>query len=184
MTNQHTQLVSLLRKKSVKVGEFTLASGKKSDFYVDVRQTALHHDGAELIGSLILDRLSSDVIGVGGMTLGADPIACSVVALSNSQKRPIHGFIIRKEPKGHGTGKYLVGEGNLPKGSKVCMVEDTTTTGGSLITAIERAQDAGLDVVQCITIVDREEGAQAALTAAGYSLDALTTRTELLAASE
>lgn len=184
MSNPHAQLVSLLREKSVKVGEFTLASGKKSDFYVDVRQTALHCLGAELIGSLILDRLAPEAVGVGGMTLGADPIACSVVALSNSKNRPVHGFIIRKEPKGHGTGKYLVGEGNLPPGSKVCMVEDTTTTGGSLIKAIERAQAAGLDVVQCITIVDREEGAKAALTAAGFQLEALTNRTELLAASE
>jgi orotate phosphoribosyltransferase len=180
MKSKHQELVQLLREKSVRVGEFTLASGRTSDFYVDVRQTALHHTGAELIGTLILERLHPDAIGVGGMTLGADPIACSVTALSNSLGRPIHGFIIRKEPKGHGTGKYMVGESNLPPGSKVVMVEDTTTTGGSLITAIERAQNAGLIVVQCITIVDRLEGAQKALEAAGYHLEALTNRAELL----
>ena len=90
---------------------------------------------------------------------------------------------LSSEKSRNGTGKYLVGEGNLPPGSKLCMVEDTTTTGGSLIKAIERAQAAGLDVVQCITIVDKE-GAKAALTAAGFQLEALTNRTELLAASE
>lgn len=180
MNNEHNQLIELLREKSVRVGEFKLASGKTSDFYVDVRQTALHYRGAELIARLILERVHAEATGIGGMTLGADPIACSVTALSNTIGRPIHGFIIRKEPKGHGTGQYLVGEGNLPKGSKVVMVEDTTTTGGSLVKAIERAEDAGLKVIQCITIVDREEGAKEALRAAGYTLEALTCRSELL----
>ena len=86
----------------------------------------------------------------------------------------------RKQPKGHGTGAYLVGDGNLPQGTRVCMVEDTTTTGGSLLQAIERAQAAGLQVVQCLTVVDREEGAAKALAQAGYTLQALTTRSELL----
>lgn len=180
MENKHQALIALLREKSVRVGEFTLASGRTSDFYVDVRQTALHSKGAELIASLILERIHPEAKGVGGMTLGADPIACSVTAISHSFGRPIHGFIIRKEPKGHGTGQYLVGEGNLPAGSKVVMVEDTTTTGGSLITAIQRAQDAGLKVIQCITIVDRQEGASEALHAAGFQLEALTNRAELL----
>ena len=99
MSNPHAQLVSLLREKSGKSWGFTLASGKKFHFYVDVRQTALHCLGAELIGSLILGPTRSEAVGVGGMTLGADPIACSVVALSNSKNRPVHGFIIRKEPK-------------------------------------------------------------------------------------
>ena len=180
MSSEHQELVALLREKSVRVGEFTLASGKTSDFYVDVRQTALHFRGAELIARLMLDRLSDNATGIGGMTLGADPIACSVTALSNTLGRPIHGFIIRKEPKGHGTGQYLVGEGNLPPGSNVVMVEDTTTTGGSLIKAIHRAEAAGLKVVQCITVVDRQEGAKEALQAAGYTLEALTNRAELL----
>ena len=183
MTSHHDELVDLLREKSVRVGEFTLASGRNSDFYVDVRQTALHFRGAELIARLILERIHDTANGVGGMTLGADPIACSVTALSNSLGRPIHGFIIRKEPKGHGTGQYLVGEKNLPPGSKVVMVEDTTTTGGSLIKAIERAQGAGLEVIQCITVVDRQEGAKEALAAAGYTLEALTDITELLGES-
>ena len=178
--NSRRKLMALLQEKSVRTGSFTLASGKTSDFYVDVRQTALHADGARLIAELLLARLSKDSVGIGGMTLGADPIACATVALSVQYGRPVHGFIIRKEPKGHGTGRYLVGEGNLPPGSSVTMVEDTTTTGGSLLKAIQRAEDAGLKVVQCITIVDREEGAAEALQNAGYDLEALTTRTELL----
>jgi orotate phosphoribosyltransferase len=180
MSDSHARLMELLREKSVRTGTFTLASGKTSDFYVDVRQTALHSEGSEIIAHMILDRMHPEAVGVGGMTLGADPIACSTTALSRAKGRPVHGFIIRKEPKGHGTGRYLVGEGNLPAGSKVVMVEDTTTTGGSLVKAIERAEEAGLKVVQCVTIVDRQEGAMELLAAAGYKLEALTTRAELL----
>lgn len=177
----HHQLVALLQERSVRRGSFTLASGRTSDLYIDARQTALHARGAWLIGRLVLARLHPEAVAVGGMTLGADPIAAAAATLSTTLDRPVHGFIIRKQPKGHGAGGYLVGDGNLPAGSKVCMVEDTTTTGGSLVTAIHRAQDAGLQVVQVMTVVDREEGAAATLAAAGFELEALVTRTQLLA---
>lgn len=177
----HHNLIELLRERSVRRGTFTLASGRTSDLYVDVRQTSLHARGAWLIGRLVLARLHPDAVAVGGMTLGADPIAASVATLSTTLDRPVHGFIIRKKPKGHGAGGYLVGDGNLPSGAPVCMVEDTTTTGGSLVTAIHRAQDAGLRVVQALTVVDREEGATETLKAAGFELEALVTRTQLLA---
>ncbi|MFK7931311.1 MAG: orotate phosphoribosyltransferase [Myxococcota bacterium] len=180
-TDAHTQLIGLLRELSVRRGTFTLASGRESDFYVDARQTALNAHGSALIAKIILERLHPDVVAVGGMTLGADPIASSVAALSTHYGRPVHGFIIRKEPKGHGVGRYLVGELNLPAGSKVCMVEDTTTTGGSLLQAINRVREAGYEVAQVMTLVDREEGAKDNLESAGYTLDALTTRTQLLA---
>jgi orotate phosphoribosyltransferase len=179
----HSRLVALLRERSVRTGTFTLASGKTSDFYVDARQTTLHAEGAWLVGRLVLARLHPDAVGVGGMTLGADPIASAAATLSTTVGRPVHGFIIRKEPKGHGVGSYLVGDVNLPRGSKVCMVEDTTTTGGSLVQAIRRAEEAGLEIVQVITVVDREEGAARTLAEAGFELEALTTRTELLAAA-
>lgn len=182
-TALHSRLVALLRELSVRTGTFTLASGKTSDFYVDARQTTLHAEGAYLVGRLVLARLHPDAVGVGGMTLGADPIAAAAATLSTTVGRPIHGFIIRKEPKGHGVGSYMVGDMNLPRGSKVCMVEDTTTTGGSLVTAIRRAEEAGLEVVQVITVVDREEGAAQTLADAGFRLEALTTRTELLGAA-
>lgn len=176
----HLRLVSLLRERSVRRGQFTLASGATSDLYVDVRQTSLHPQGAWLIGRSILARLQPGVVAVGGMTLGADPLACSVAALSTTVGRPTSAFLIRKEPKGHGVGSYVVGHETLQEGAAVCMLEDTTTTGGSLLTAIERAKGVGLHIAQVLTIVDRQEGATARLADAGYTLHALTTRAELL----
>lgn len=181
MSDLKNRLIELLRAKSVRTGSFTLASGKTSDFYVDARQTTLHAEGANLVAQLVLERLGEDVVAVGGLTMGADPIACSVAAISTLKGRPVHGFLIRKQAKGHGTGQYCEGLANVPEGSKVAIVEDTTTTGGSLLTACERASMAGLNVVQCITVVDREEGAAERVAAGGYTLEALTTRSELLA---
>jgi orotate phosphoribosyltransferase len=173
-------LVSLLREKSVRTGTFTLSSGRTSDFYVDARQTTLHAQGAALIAQLILARLHPEVVAVGGETLGADPIACGTAAWSSTTDRPVHAFLIRKAAKNHGTQQYLEGLGNLSPGDAVCIVEDTSTTGASLLRAAQRATNAGLRVVQCVTVVDREEGAREAVAAAGYTLEALTTRTDLL----
>lgn len=180
MTSLHGRLVALLREKSVKTGTFQLASGKTSDFYVDARQTTLHAEGAWLVGKLVLERLHPSVQAVGGMTLGADPIACAAAALSGETERLVHAFLIRKEPKGHGTASQVEGTGNLPRGTRVAVVEDTTTTGTSLLRAVRLAEEAGLDVVQCITVVDRQEGAAEAVADAGWQLEALTTRAELL----
>ena len=180
MSDPHARLVGLLREKSVRTGTFTLASGRTSDFYVDARQTTLHGEGGWLVGTLVCARLRSDVVGVGGMTLGADPIASATAAVAWAEGRTLHAFLIRKSAKSHGTGSEVEGLANLPRGSKVAMVEDTTTTGGSLLRAVEAAQRAGLDVVQCITVVDREEGAADAIRQAGWTLEALTTRTELM----
>jgi orotate phosphoribosyltransferase len=176
----HSRLLVLLRERSVRRGQFTLASGRSSDLYVDVRQTSLHAEGAWIIGELILARLRPDVVAVGGLTLGADPIACAVAPLSHAAGRPVNAFLIRKESKGHGTQDFLEGRAGLVPGAKVAIVEDTTTTGGSLFTAVERARQAGLEVVQCITVVDREEGAAAFLADKGLALEALATRGELL----
>lgn len=176
----HDELVALLRALSVRTGRFVLASGRTSDFYVDARQTTLHARGAWLVARLILDRLDPSVVAVGGLTLGADPVACATAAQSVEAGRPIHAFLIRKQAKGHGTGAAIEGLANVPAGSPVAIVEDTTTTGGSLLQAVDRAREAGLRVVQCITVVDREEGADVAVAAAGLKLQALTTRTELL----
>ena len=174
------RLVTLLRERSVRVGRFTLASGKESDFYVDARQTTLHAEGAHLVAEAILARLRPEVVAVGGLTLGADPIACATAARSFAVGRPVHAFLIRKEPKGHGTGRQVEGLANVHAGARVCVVEDTTTTGGSLLKAVDAATAAGLVVVQTITVVDREEGAVEALAARGLHLEALTTRTELI----
>jgi len=178
--SDHDQLIALLRELSVKTGTFTLASGATSDLYVDARQTTLNAHGARLVAGEVLRRLRPEVVAVGGMTLGADPIACATSALSAATDRPVHAFLIRKAAKGHGTGRQVEGLASVPAGSKVCIVEDTTTTGGSLLKAVAAAEAAELEVVQCITVVDREEGAAEAIAAAGYALEALTTRTELL----
>ena len=174
-----SELIQLLRDKSVQFGTFTLASGKTSDFYVDARQTTLNGRGSLLVARAVMQTLRDDVVAVGGMTLGADPIACSTATLAATMGRPLHAFLIRKEAKDHGTGRTVEGMANLPEGSKVAIVEDTTTTGGSLLRAVESAQAAGLDVVQCITVVDREEGARERIEGAGHPFVALVTRSDL-----
>lgn len=176
-----SELLTLLRDLSVRTGTFTLASGKTSDFYVDVRQTSLHREGCIAIAEQILALLDPAVVAVGGMTLGADPLACSTATLGGLRGRPLHAFLVRKEPKGHGVERLVVGLGNLEAGTPVAVLEDTTTTGGSLLKALAAIEESGLVVAQVITVVDREEGAREALAAAGYELTPLTTRTELLA---
>lgn len=175
------RLVELLRELSVKTGHFVLASGRESDLYVDARQTTLNAEGASLVGRLVAEKLHRDVVAVGGMTMGADPIATAASLAAFDAGRPVHAFLIRKNLKDHGTGRWVEGRASVPDGAAVCILEDTTTTGGSLLKAIERAEAAGLRVVQTLTVVDREEGAAERLQAAGYTLEALVTRTELLA---
>lgn len=181
------RLVELLAGLSYQRRRVVLASGRESDFYVDGKQTTLHAEGAFLVGSLIEDLIHAagkGVRGVGGLTIGADPIATATSVVSFLRGRPVHAFLVRKEPKGHGTGQWLEGRGNLPAGSAVCVVEDTATTGGSTLRAIERATADGLRVVQVVTVVDREEGARENLLAAGHTLQALVTRRELEAYAE
>lgn len=199
-------LKALVREKALKFGDFTLASGKKSSYYLDGKQITLDSAGAKLVAEGILELLvgcgqptgkagtpdraqPAGMVGgahptmpdaVGGMSIGADPITAAVVTMAGVQGRAIRGFMVRKEAKGHGTGRLVEGLANLPPGSKVAVVEDTTTTGGSLIAAVDRAREAGLDVVQCVTVVEREEGAAEALSAAGLTLEALVTRTVLV----
>ena len=129
------RLVEILMERSVRHGTFTLASGKESDLYVDARQTTLSPEGALVIADLILERLHPEAVGVGGPVTGADPITGAVALRSWQQGRPIHGFMVRKEPKGHGAGNQVEGRAGLPDGSKVCMIEDTVTTGGSTLRA-------------------------------------------------
>ena len=173
-------LVALLRERAVRTGRFVLASGRQSDLYVDARQVTLHAEGARWIAERVLDMLRPEVRAVGGLTMGADPVACSVAAMSTLKGRPVHAFLIRKSAKGHGTGRVIEGMSNVPEGTPVAIVEDTTTTGGSLLRAVERAQEHGLKVVQCITVVDRQEGAAEAIAAAGLTLEAIATRADLV----
>ncbi len=158
-----------------------LTSGKKSDYYFDCRVTALSAEGSWLIGTLFNDMLANLAIsGVGGMTLGADPLVSSVTVISHIRQRPLNGLLVRKEAKGHGTGQYVEGLANFSRGDNVAMLEDVVTTGGSLLKACERIQDCGLNIAAVCAILDREEGGREAIAAAGFNLLALYTRRELL----
>ena len=174
------ELIEILKEKSVRTGHFTLASGKISDFYVDARQTTLNGRGSVLIANLILEQLDPSITAVGGPVTGADPITGSVISLASLRGRELGGFMVRKQAKGHGVGNWVEGLANCPKGSNICVLEDTVTTGGSLLKAVHKLEELGLNVQQCIAVVDREEGARETIEGAGYSFIALTTRSELI----
>lgn len=179
------RLRELIFRLSYREGSFTLTSGKRSDFYIDCKQTTLSAEGAYLCGKLLFKRMSEaaeDIAGVGGMTLGADPLVTAVSIVSFLEGRPIPAFIIRKEKKGHGTGSWIEGKSNIPRGAKVALVEDVVTTGGTLVKAIQRTEEEGYEVACVLTVVDREEGGREALRDAGHDLVALFTRKDILAA--
>lgn len=180
---QRQRLKEILLEKSYRKGNFTLTSGKTSDFYIDGKQTTLSAEGAYLCGKLILELMATadqEIHAVGGMTLGADPIVTAVSIASFLDKKPIPAFIVRKEAKGHGTGNYIEGLGNMEEGCTVALVEDVVTTGGTLLKVIERVEDAGFHVGLVVTIVERQEGGADVLEKAGYPLKSLFTREELL----
>ncbi len=182
-SSQWTRLRDLIRELSYREGTFTLTSGKKSDFYVDCKQTTLSAEGAYLCGKLFYERISQareEIAGVGGMTLGADPLVTAVSVVSFIEGNPIPAFIIRKEPKGHGTGSWIEGKSNIPLGSRVALVEDVVTTGGTLVKAIERTEEEGYKVAMVLTVVDREEGGRERLKQAGYDLSAIFTRNDII----
>ncbi|MFI3270717.1 MAG: orotate phosphoribosyltransferase [Pseudomonadota bacterium] len=176
------RLAKILVEKSYREGDFTLTSGRKSDYYFDCKQTALSAEGSWLVGSLFVDLVADvDIVGIGGMTLGADPLISATTVMSHVKGRPLAGFIVRKESKGHGTNQYVEGLANFKPGDKVAMVEDVVTTGGSLLKACERVKAAGLDIVAVCTVLDREEGGRQAIKDAGYDLISIFTRAELVA---
>ena len=175
----HQKLIEVLKNRSVRWGDFTLASGKKSDLYVDARLTTLSPEGISLITEAIFPLLHKDVGVIGGPVTGADPIIGALCLYAAQQNRILYGCMVRKKPKGHGGKHWVEGIANLPTGAKVCVVEDTVTTGGSLLRAIEKIEQEGFSVIQSIAVVDRLEGAQELLTQAGYPFTALTTRTDL-----
>ncbi|WP_297047438.1 orotate phosphoribosyltransferase [uncultured Desulfovibrio sp.] len=181
MLERKRRLARILVEKSYREGDFVLASGRRSDYYFDCRVTALSAEGSWLIGSLFNDLLADLAIrGVGGMTLGADPLVSATTVISWERGRPLHGLLVRKEAKGHGTGQFVEGLGNFAPGDSVAMLEDVVTTGGSLLKACERVRDAGLNIAAVCAILDREEGGREAIAEAGYDLLALFTRKELV----
>lgn len=181
--DEKLQLRELLLNKSYREGTFTLTSGNTSDFYVDGKQTTLSAEGAYLCGRLLY-RLIRDhhekISGVGGMTLGADPLVTAVSIVSYLEGNPIPAFIVRKESKGHGTNNYIEGKNNLKAGALVAVVEDVVTTGGTLVKVIERVESEGLRVGLVATIVDRQEGGAENLAAHGYPLVSIFTRAQLV----
>src|SRR5512136_79097 len=181
MTERET-LKEIILKLSYEKRLVTLASGRQSDFYFDGKQTTLHATGGFLVGKLFYEAIKdvAGVQGVGGITLGADPIATATSIAACLAGTPMHAFIIRKEPKGHGTGQWLEGRKNLPPGSKVVIVEDVVTTGGSSMKAVRRAEEEGLQVLGIVTLVDREEGGRESIEKEGYWLRSIFTKTELV----
>jgi len=176
------ELRDLVETRAVKVGEFVLTSGRRSDYYVDGKQVTLHGRGAFLVASLVLQRCRMhDARAVGGLTLGADPIAGAVAALSGAGDAQVSAFIVRKEAKSHGTARTIEGPALRPA-ERVILVDDTLTTGGTLLTAAEAVRAEGADVVEAVCVVDREEGGAEALAAAGIPLYALFRRSDFPAA--
>lgn len=175
------RLARILLAKSYKEGDFLLASGRRSNYYFDCRVTALSPEGSWLIGKLFNQMLSNLAIkGIGGMTLGADPLVSATTVISYELENPLAGLLVRKQPKSHGTSQYVEGLANFERGDNIAMLEDVVTSGASLITACGRVKDCGLQIAACCTILDREEGGREALAEAGYNLMAIFTRKELL----
>ena len=191
MPDNKTALLNLIATLSFKLGDFTLASGKKSDYYIDCRITTLHAEGGRLSGLVLYDlirRHIPDVEAVGGLTMGADPLVSNIASASAwdladhteilqlsselelGDQDPdlpptlFHGFLVRKAEKTHGTGRRI--EGFLKPGARVVIVDDVCTTGGSTITAIEATREAGMTVAGILCLVDREQGGRANIEAA------------------
>lgn len=181
MTDTRARLLQLLATRAFAEREVTLSSGLKSNFYIDCKQVSLDAEGAYLIGQLFhaaIEELAPDAVAVGGLTLGADPLATATSIASFAANRPRNAFIVRKEPKGHGTNQWVESAGLAP-GSKVVILEDVVTTGASTLRAIERARDSGLVVLHALGLVDRLEGGREAVETQA-KLTTLFTRRDFL----
>jgi orotate phosphoribosyltransferase len=178
----HDRLIHLLVTRSARRGEFTLASGAKSSLYIDARMTTMSPEGLTLIGTLGLGALRDSgwqPDSVGGLTLGADPVAYAIAYTSAVAGTPLRAFTVRKEAKVHGTGKLI--EGPFTVGDRVVVIEDVITTGGSALKAIAAVTSAGATVAGVLAVVDREEGGRQAIERDGFSVIALATASEITA---
>ena len=174
------QLLDLLATRSTKRGKFRLASGKMSSLYIDARMTTMSPEGLFVIGQLALKTLrgaSWDVDSVGGLTLGADPIAYAISLASMTAHPTVRSFTVRKDPKGHGTGKLI--EGPFQSGDRVAVIEDVITTGASALRAAEALSAEGARIAGVLAVVDREEGGREAIISAGYRVLSLCTASEI-----
>jgi orotate phosphoribosyltransferase len=178
------RLKELLVERSVRLGDFTLASGARSPYYVDARRTTMCAEGQALVGRVgfaLLRERALDVTHVGGLTMGADPVAYAIAHRSWLEGHPLDAFSIRKKAKEHGTGQRI--EGGVPPGARCVVVEDSMTTGGSALAAVEALRELGAPVVAVLTVVDRMEGGRERLLEHGLPLLSLFTGPELLGAA-
>ncbi|HTF71724.1 MAG TPA: orotate phosphoribosyltransferase [Edaphobacter sp.] len=191
MSDNRIDLLNLIATLSFRLGDFTLASGQKSDYYIDCRTTTLHAEGGRLSGLLMYDLIRQyfpHADAVGGLTMGADPLVSNTASASawnhlhHKHDPLIHGFLVRKAEKTHGTGRRLEGFHKL--GAHVVIVDDVCTTGGSTITAIEATKESGMNVIGVLCLVDREQGGRANIEAAAphAPFHALFTATDVRAA--
>lgn len=178
MTDDRARLLELIRTVALSRGHFILSSGKESSYYLDGRLVTLSAEGAYLTGKLLFEQLKAyDVQAVGGLTMGADPVATAVAVVSHLQGTPLQAFLVRKEAKGHGKQKQV--EGPVPSGARVAIVEDTVTTGESALKAIEAIEALGCQVAVITALVDRMEGARELLEGKGYLFTPLFTIRDL-----
>lgn len=177
------RLGEIILERSFKYSDnppFTLASGRRSNYYFNCKPTTLDPEGMNLIGEIIFEMIKdSAVTAAGGLTLGADPIANALAVISWQHGRPVKSFIVRKDVKDHGTKSPI--EGNVQSGEKVLIIDDVITTGGSTITAIEAARKAGLVIDRVITLIDREEGGRENILQHVEHVQSVLTRTEIMA---
>ncbi len=173
------RLLDLIKGQSYRTGTFTLASGVTSNYFIDLKNTLLDAEGSALTADVVLDMIASDKAeAIGGLELGACPIASSVATRSFERGMPIAAFYVRKQPKDRGTNKLIEGP-ELKKGARVIVVEDVSTTGNSALEAVKKVREAGLEVIRVITIVDRLQGAQENFKKEGVAFTPVFTLTDL-----
>jgi orotate phosphoribosyltransferase len=175
------RLLEILKHLSYEEGDFTLTSGKKSTFYIDAKETTLNPEGLHLTGSLMygMAREVPGIDAVGGVSIGGDPLVCAVMLSAYLLKDPLLGFLIRKEPKGHGTNLWIEGGKNLKKGMNVMILEDVVTTGGSSLKAIDVTEKDGYRVKGIIALLDRLDGGREAIESKGYTFKSIFTLKDL-----
>ena len=179
---QRDRLVQLLRERSVRTGDFVLASGARSPYYIDCRTTTTHAEGQFLVGQLGWELLRDSGLhpdAVGGLTMGADPVAYAIAYTSWLAGEPVHAFSVRKQPKDHGTGRRI--EGSFSEGSRVVVIEDVITSGGSALQACDAVEAEGGEVLAVLAVLDRESGGREAIEARGYRALTIFRISELLA---
>lgn len=172
MATDIERLLELVKEKSFLYGDFTLSSGLKSSYYFDGRLTTLWPEGAYLVGKMMFELVKdAGIEAIGGPTMGADPMVAAVALVSHLEGKPIPAFMVRMQPKKHGTQRYI--EGHLPPGGRVAIVDDVITTGGSVFRAIEAVEAEGCRVGRVVVLLDRNQGGADELRRRGYSFAAL-----------